>query len=119
MPDLIFFIFVPIFILFFVSIFAFILWGIFTGISNQRRIDARNRASPLLNREARLVGKRQDVRGGGETSATTLYYLTFEFTSGNREEFWVTGEDYGLLIEGDRGMLQSQGTWYKGFNRLS
>ncbi len=39
-------------------------------------------------------------------------------TDGSRKEFGVTGEEYGLLAEGDRGMLQSQGTWYKGFNRL-
>lgn len=84
------------------------------------RIAARNRASALLSREARLVGKRQDVHGGGETRAmmSYYYYATFEFTNGSREEFRITGEEYGLLAEGDRGMLQSQGTWYKGFNRF-
>jgi hypothetical protein len=40
------------------------------------------------------------------TSTTTFYYLTFEFTDGSREEFGVTGEEYGLLAEGDRGMVQ-------------
>ncbi len=88
------------------------------AISHQMRINARNRASALLNREAVIVAKRQDVSGGKETSTSTSYYLTFEFTDGSREEFGVTGEEYGLLAEGDRGMLQSQGTWYKGFNRL-
>jgi len=114
MHELIFFIFSLILIAF----FALFLRLIFIAISHQMRINARNRASALLNREAVIVGKRQDVSGGSETSTTTLYYLTFEFTDGSREEFWVTGEEYGLLTEGDRGMLQSQGTWYKGFNRL-
>lgn len=113
MHDLIFFIFSLIFIVFFALFFG----AVFIGISNQMRINARNRASALLNREATIVGKRQNV-GGGKTSTRTSYYLTFEFTDGSREEFGVTGEEYGLLAEGDKGMLQSQGTWYKGFNRL-
>jgi hypothetical protein len=114
MHELIFFIFSLIFIAF----FAFFSWVVFMAISHQMRINARNRASALLNREAVIVAKRQDVSGGKETSTSTSYYLTFEFTDGSREEFGVTGEEYGLLAEGDRGMLQSQGTWYKGFNRL-
>ena len=114
MNDLIFFIFSLIFIAF----FAFFFWVVFIAISQQRRINAQNRASPLFNREAVIVGKRQNVTGGSETSTSTYYYLTFEFTDGSREEFGVTDKEYGLLAEGDRGMLQSQGTWYKGFNRL-
>jgi hypothetical protein len=114
MPDLLFPIFTVFFVVFFIAIFAFIVWAIF----NQMRIAARNRASALLSREARLVGKRQDVHGGGETRARMSYYATFEFTDGSREEFGVTGEEYGLLAEGDRGILQSQGTWYKGFERF-
>jgi hypothetical protein len=105
-------------VLIFIALVAFIFWVVFTGISQEMRINARNRASTLLNREAVIVAKRQKVRGGVEISTTTSYYLTFEFTDGSREEFRVTGEEYGLLAEGDRGMLQSQGTWYKGFNRL-
>lgn len=108
----------PIFTVFFVAIFALILLVIFATILNNIRIAARNRSSPLLTREARLVGKRQDVHGGGETPARMNYYITFEFTNGSREEFKVTGKEYGLLADEDRGVLQSQGTWYKGFNRL-
>jgi hypothetical protein len=118
MIELIGLIFIPIFFICWISIVVFIFRGIITTISNERRIATRNRASPLLSREAQIVGKRQNVRGGSETSTTTSYYLTFEFTDGSRKEFGVTGEEYGLLAEGDRGMLQSQGTWYKGFNRL-
>jgi archaellum component FlaG (FlaF/FlaG flagellin family) len=114
MHDLIFFIFSLIFIAF----FAFFFWVVFMAVSHQMRINAQNRASALLNREAVIVSKRQNVSGGSETSTSTYYYLTFEFTDGSREEFRVTGEEYGLLAEGDRGTLQSQGTWYKGFNRL-
>ncbi len=82
------------------------------------RINARNRASALLNREAVVVGKLHEVCSAGETYTRKFYYLTFEFTDGSREKFEVTGEEYGLVAKGDRGMLQSQGTWYKGFNQL-
>jgi len=118
MIELIGLIFIPIVFICAISIIVFVAWGFITAISNARRIAAHNRTLPLLSREARIVGRRQDVSGGSETSTTTFYYLTFEFTNGSREEFRVTGEEYGLLAEGDRGMLQSQGTWYKGFNRL-
>ena len=32
-------------------------------------------------------------------------------------ELAVTGEEYGLLAEGDEGSLSFQGTRYKGFER--
>lgn len=121
MPDLVFLILIPVICLIWivvVAIFAFVLWKIFTIIFNERRIAARNRTSALLSQEACLVSKRQDIHGGGETFTTMNYYATFEFTNGSREEFRVTGKEHGLLAEGDRGMLQSQGTWYKGFNRI-
>ncbi len=47
----------------------------------------------------------------------TDYYLTFEVESGDRMEFEVEGEEYGLLAEGDRGILNFQGTRYLGFER--
>ncbi|MBX9680641.1 MAG: DUF2500 domain-containing protein [Gemmataceae bacterium] len=32
-------------------------------------------------------------------------------------EFWIEGEEYGLLVEGDVGVLSYQGTRYLGFQR--
>ena len=32
-------------------------------------------------------------------------------------EFYIHGQEYGLLIEGDRGNLSFQGTRYLGFDR--
>ena len=34
-----------------------------------------------------------------------------------RKEFGMSGREYGLLAEGDPGMLTFQGTRYKGFTR--
>ena len=47
----------------------------------------------------------------------TSYYDTFEVESGSRMELAVSGEEYGMLAEGDRGRLTFQGTRYKGFER--
>lgn len=51
------------------------------------------------------------------TSSSTTYYVTFQVDSGDRMEFSVSGQEYGLLAEGDRGKLTFQGTRYLGFER--
>lgn len=33
-------------------------------------------------------------------------------------EFLVSGTEYGMLVEGDQGMLHFQGTRYLGFDRV-
>lgn len=96
----------------------------------------RNNQSPRLTVDAVMIAKRTNVsyhhhhhpHGGAaagchgfhtssHTSSSTSYYLTFEVESGDRMEFSVTGSDYGMLIEGDRGRLSFQGTRYLGFER--
>lgn len=124
-----FLILILIYIIFLASILAFFLWFFFTvafpvafkEISDSIRRAAQNYASPLLSREAHIVRKRklQYVMQGNEVESTvTVYYLTLKFTDGSRKKFKISGKEYELLVEGDRGMLQTQGTWYKGFNRL-
>ena len=44
-------------------------------------------------------------------------YATFQVESGDRMELSMTGTEYGLLAEGDRGKLTFQGTRYLGFER--
>ena len=43
--------------------------------------------------------------------------MTFEFESGDRMEFAVPSDIYGLSVEGDRGKLTFQGTAFIGFER--
>jgi hypothetical protein len=77
-----------------------------------------NRSQPVEEVPARLVAKRTEVSGGANnTSARTDYYVTFERKDGTRQEFPVSGTTYGLVAEGDRGILICQGTWFKGFRR--
>ena len=82
---------------------------------------------PRLTVDAELVSRRTEVstfhHGGHNgtdmchTSSSTTYYVTFQVDSGDRMEFSVSGQEYGLLAEGDRGKLTFQGTRYLGFER--
>ena len=78
----------------------------------------KNNQSPKLTVPATVVAKRSDVHRGIETMHTfTSYYVTFQVESGDRIEFLVSGTEYGMLAEGDRGMLTFQGTRYLNFQR--
>ncbi|MED1780538.1 DUF2500 domain-containing protein [Brevibacillus fortis] len=95
-------------------IVLFILGAIINGI----RIWMSNNASPILTQPAKIISKRTSTSGGGnDTSVSTYYYLTFELSNGERLEFHVKGSEYGLLVEGDTGILTYQGTRYKEFSR--
>jgi len=86
----------------------------------------KNNHSPRLTVPATVVTKRTNVShhhhnhggtGMHHSSTSTSYYVTFQVESGDRMELHVTGQEFGMLIEGDRGMLSFQGTRYLGFER--
>lgn len=87
----------------------------------------RNNESPVLTVDARVVTKRTDVSHHHHANttnntmdtgySTTYYYVTFEVESGDRMEFHVRGEEFGLLAEGDTGKVTFQGSRYLGFSR--
>lgn len=87
----------------------------------------KNNRSPRLTVPATVLAKRTNVShhhhhnhsstGMHHTTYSTTYYVTFQVESGDRMELHVAGHEYGLLIEGDRGMLTFQGTRYLGFER--
>ena len=83
----------------------------------------RNNQSPRLTVEATVVAKRQSFsshRSGGEmhTTTSTRYFATFQVESGDHMELQMSGQDYGMLVEGDRGRLTFQGTRYLDFQRM-
>ena len=110
-----------IFPLMFLLVFGII---IFVMISNLRQWN-KNNHSPRLTVDAAVVTKRTSVSyhhhsgagGVGHTTRSTSYYATFQVESGDRMELSLTGQEYGLLAEGDRGKLTFQGTRYLGFER--
>ena len=82
----------------------------------------KNNNSPRLTVPVTVVSKRTNVshHHHGTTNAhytSTTYYVTFQVESGDRMELHVTGQEYGMLIEGDIGNLTFQGTRYLGFER--
>lgn len=85
----------------------------------------KNNNSPRLTVPATVVSKRTKISHHHHNGvdyhhqyrSSTTYYITFQVESGDRMEFHVTGQEYGMLIDGDQGMLSFQGTRYLGFQR--
>ena len=85
----------------------------------------KNNHSPRLTGPATIIAKRTNVsrhrhgeaNGHHHHHTSTTYYVTFQVESGDRMEFHISGQEYGLLIEGDKGNLSFQGTRYLGFER--
>jgi hypothetical protein len=85
----------------------------------------KNYQAPELSVQATIVTKRADIRrhmntvneSAVHTISNTWYYITFEVESGDRMEFQVSDQEYGLLVEGDQGKLTFQGTSFKSFVR--
>ncbi|MBQ8201819.1 MAG: DUF2500 domain-containing protein [Clostridia bacterium] len=107
------------------SIMFVIILGVFvvTALSGVRQWHTNNN-SPRLTVHAAVVAKRTQVghhhHGTHEhrhSHTYTHYFVTFEVESGDRMEFEVSGQESGLLVEGDRGTLTFQGTRYQGFAR--
>lgn len=114
--DSVFSILFPLMFLLVVGMFVFVL---IQGISTWNK----NNHSPRLTVPARIVSKRYTVNHSGGTdhmmhSTFHTYYVTFQVDSGDRMELRVSGQEYGMLAEGDRGQLTFQGTRYLSFERM-
>lgn len=80
----------------------------------------KNNNSPRLTVNATVASKRTNVshhHHDHHVHTSTTYYVTFEVASGDRMELKMSGQEYGMLIEGDVGQLTFQGTRYLGFER--
>lgn len=91
----------------------------FVRIFKQER---KNDRSPRLTVDAKVVSKRTNYHRSSGTNhhvghGHTTYYVTFEVESGDRMELNMSGQEYGLIVEGDFGELTFQGTRYLGFQR--
>lgn len=106
-----------VFFLIFGVIAVMILVTLFRGLSQWNK----NNHSPRLTVEARVVTKRQNIShhhsGDHMSTTSSRYYVTFQVESGDRMELQMTGPEYGMLAEGDRGRLTFQGTRYMSFER--
>ncbi|SHJ59292.1 Protein of unknown function [Hathewaya proteolytica DSM 3090] len=85
----------------------------------------KNNNSPVLTVNAKVVTKRTNVNSRHSMNENSMnnmlhdtdYYVTFQVDSGDRMEFHVTGDVYGMMAESDVGNLTFQGTRYLKFER--
>ena len=109
------------FSLVFILIFGMIIFSIIKGISEW----SSNNKQPIIPVDSTVAAKRISVshhnHNTGDnmmhTSTSTTYYVTFEFENGERLELKVSGKEYGLISEGDKGILSFQGTRFISFER--
>ncbi|MBE6561986.1 MAG: DUF2500 domain-containing protein [Ruminococcaceae bacterium] len=112
------FVIVPVFVtvIFVIVIGTFIVTAV-RGVSEW----SKNNASPRLTVDASVVTKRQHNTSHrtqhGHRHHHSYYYVTFQVDSGDRMELSVTGQEFGLIAEGDTGKLTFQGTRFLGFER--
>ena len=105
------------FTLMFILVFGIFLVTIIRGIGQWNK----NNNSPRLTVPASVVSKRMNVshhHHDHHTHHSTSYYVTFQVDSGDRMELHMTGQEYGMLVEGDKGNLTFQGTRYLSFERI-
>ena len=98
----------------FIAVFGLVAGTIASTLFKNAKNERKNDASPRLTSEATVVTKRTHVRGD---HAHTTYYATFQVASGDRMELHIPYDQFGYLVEGDRGRLTFQGTGFESFER--
>ena len=99
----------------FCVVFALVFFIIGGTIVQSLKQKHKNDNSPRVTSEATVVTKRTHVWGD---HSHTDYYATFQFSSGDRLELEVPHNQFGYLVDGDRGKLTFQGTRFLEFQRM-
>jgi len=109
----------PLFFILFGGLLITLVIGAFSyAIIKGLKTWSSNNAAEVMVQRCKVVDKRTEVSGGsGDSSASTNYFITFEFEDGSRKEMHVRGNYYGLTTVGDQGELSYQGTRFKEFIR--
>jgi len=104
----------------FFLVFGIIAFSIFKSIKQ----NMYNNKQPIIPVQAKIVTKRYDIShhhngtsNNMHHSSSTWYYATFEMTNGERMELQVPSGEFGMLVEGDEGTLEFQGTRFISFTR--
>ena len=100
-------------VMFFV-VFALVVFIIGMTLAQNIKKNRINNNSPRITAEAEVVTKRTKVWGD---HSHTVYYATFQFESGDRLELEIPHNQFGYLVEGDKGNLTFQGTRFLDFQR--
>lgn len=111
-----------------VMVLGFLFFAVFSAtiFGKVRKHSKRNDNAPRISVPARVVAKRTDISGRHSHSHSsshvhstmnTFYFVTFELDSRDRMELCVHGHEYGMLIEGDYGILTFKGDAFIDFRR--
>jgi hypothetical protein len=98
----------------FFVVFGLAFFIIVTTIVQNAKRNRINNNSPRVTSAAEVVTKRTHVWGD---HSHTDYYATFQFESGDRLELEIPHNQFGYLVEGDKGNLTFQGTRFLEFQR--
>lgn len=106
-------------------IMFFLVFGlIIFSVAKSIKQNMYNNKQPIIPVQAKIVTKRTDVshhhhgtNNNMHHSSSTWYYATFEMTNGERMELQVPSREFGMLVEGDEGTLEFQGTRFISFSR--
>ncbi|MFT4415905.1 DUF2500 domain-containing protein [Fredinandcohnia humi] len=106
-------------------IFIFVIVMVVVNVAKGATQWKKNEDSPRLTVPAIVKTKRTHTSRHTHNhdnhhhhSTHSQYFVTFEFESGDRTEFLVSGTEFGQLAEGDKGKLSFQGTRFQGFERF-
>ena len=110
-----------VFPLIFTVMFVFVFGMIIATFARSIKEERKNNNSPRLTVPATVIAKRDQVsvhHHDHHRHTNTRYFVTFQVDSGDRMELQMSGPEYGMLIEGDRGNLTFQGTRFLSFERV-
>ena len=104
-----------IFPILFLGMFGLVFGIIVSTLVKGAKQNHQNNNSPRITSEAEVVTKRTKVWGD---HSHTVYFATFQFESGDRLELEIPHNQFGYLVEGDKGKLTFQGTRFLEFQRM-
>ncbi|MEG0013171.1 MAG: DUF2500 domain-containing protein [Cellulosilyticaceae bacterium] len=109
----------------FVPAFIFIVFMIVIGTLIKNAIHySVNKTKPQIPVRAKVVAKRTNIShhhhagNNMHSSSHTTYYTTFELENGERMELHIPLDQFGYLVEGDKGTLTIQGDMFIAFKRI-
>lgn len=93
------------------SAFAVLMIVMAVTVSRAAGFSKKNLTMPRISAPAKVVSKRVfSMSKDGKT-----YFMTFEFKTGDRAEYRVSGDAYLYFTEGDEGTVTVRGTEFISF----
>lgn len=92
--------------------------GIAVIVSRMFATAKSDRKAARMQVSAKILARRTRIANRSDSGfVRTCCYVTFETDRGDRVELLVPEREYGVLLEGDEGILTYQGTRFISFHR--